>query len=70
MRTFSRYTRDIQNYALEKNSLSSEERYEGVGEGNEASFYRLTKSANYNDGFFATSFGGFQIEMSLNVVEY
>ena len=60
VRTFSRYTRDIQNYALEKNSLESEETYTGDGiTVKSASFYRLIKSSNFNDGFFATSFGGF-----------
>ena len=71
VRTLNRYTKDIQNYALEKNSLESEETYTGDGIiVKSASFYRLTKSASYNDGFFNTSFGGFQIEMSLNEIEY
>ena len=64
-------TREIQNYAFEYNSLESEEVY--LGEGmrvEEKNWFKLIKSTTFNDGFYPDSYGGFQIQMSLDTIQY
>ena len=63
------YKRDIENYSLEEQKLESEEELLGDGIRVESKqFYKLIQMSTRNDVFDPTSFGGFQIQMSLNVV--
>ena len=69
--TFDSNSRKIKEFEFEKHFLESEERWLGDGfYPREEEFFSLSKLDEYNDGLHPNSFGGVQIQMSLNTVLY
>ena len=70
-RTMNRNSRVMQTYSLQKETLESEETYLGIDLFPlEIEFFRLKEGLQFNDGRFEDSFGGFQIQMSLDIVNH
>ena len=68
---FDSNSRRIKEYAFEKNFLESEERWLGDGfNPRKEEFFNLIELDEYNDGRYNDSFGGVQVQMSLNTVLY
>ena len=67
----SRNSRQIKEFAFEKQYLESEENW--LGDGffpREEEFFKLKHFGEYNDGLDPSSFGGIQICMSLDTIQY